>query len=159
MTTTKTNTVQEELESGNLNTLADALKKAGIARQLQIIKVVVTGLGADANPDITGALVKAAAEITGVTLETGEMLPPVGDVVSCRVTASATGASLGDYHMTDAGGTPLLPPGGAGVAVGVAALDNDGKTITFPNTITAFVLQYRPRAVNAPSTTEFAPSI
>lgn len=156
-TTTKTDTLQEVLEKADPNTIADALRKVGAARQLAIIKVVVTGLTAASAIDITTAAVKAAATITGVTLETGEQLPPIGDVTSLRVTASGTAGSLGTYGVSDAGGTAIVPPGGASAALGVALLSDDGKTLTFPNTITAFVLQYRPRSSNALSG-DFAPS-
>ena len=159
MTTTKTITVQEELDNANPNTLADALKKAGVSRQLGIIKAVVTALTATATPDITTAAVLAAAVVTGAVLETGELLPPIGDLVALRVTASGTAASLGTYILTDTGGTALLPPGGASAAVGIAKISDDGKTLTFPNTVTAFTLIYRPRSVVDISTTVYAPSV
>ena len=51
----------------------------------------------------------------------------------------------------------IVPPGGAGAAVGIARLSDDGKTITFPNTVTGFVLHYMPRAETALDT-QFDPS-
>ena len=94
----------------------------------------------------TSRAVKAAATITGLSLDTGEGLPPLGALTSLRVTASGTAGSLGTYILTDPSGTPIVPPGGASAAVGIAKISDDGKTITFPNTVTGFVLQYMPRA-------------
>jgi hypothetical protein len=39
--------------------------------------------------------------------------------------------------------------------MGIALLSDDGKTLTFPNTITQFTIQYIPRAENIGN--EFAP--
>ena len=148
MTTTKTATLQSILADANPNLLADALKKLGLGTLFAPIKVVVTGLAATATPDITGPLVKAAAVITGIDeLADGVNLPPLGSLLSLRVTASGTAGSLGTYIFTDAAGTAIVPPGGASVAVGIAEISDDGTTITFPNTVTAFVLEYTPRPV------------
>lgn len=35
---------------------------------------------------------------------------------------------------------------GAGANVGLALLSDDGKSLTFPTTVTAFVLEYVPRS-------------
>lgn len=148
-TTTETESLQKKLEKCDLNQLADALRLVGGKRHA-VIKIVVTSMTAIAAPDITGALVKAAAVITGIdALVAGELLPAVGEVISLRVTASGTATSVGSYIVSDAAETPLLPPGGASTAVGIAALADDGSTITFPNTITAFILTYKPRSVVA----------
>lgn len=158
VTSTKLESVQQKLAKSNPQDVADVLKKVGGKRHA-LIKVVVTGLAADDNPDITGALVKAAAVVTGIdALAVNEYLPPVGKVLSLRVTASATANSLGTYGVTDKDGAAIIPPGGPGAAMGIAKIDDAGKTITFPNTITGFVLQYEPRSETA-MTEEFAPSI
>jgi hypothetical protein len=62
---------------------------------------------------------------------------------------------LGLLFGSEAGGTAIVPPGGAGAAMGIALLSDDGKTLTFPNTITQFTIQYIPRAENIGN--EFAP--
>lgn len=147
MTVTKTNTLQEELESANPNTLADALRLCDLGKMLAPVKVVCTGLTAAASFDITTAAVKAAATVSGVTLETGEMLPAILSVTALRCTASGTANSVGSYIMSDAGGTAVSPTAGANV--GIALLSDDGKTITFPTTVTAFVLEYCPRSKTA----------
>jgi hypothetical protein len=142
MTTTKVETIQEVLEKADPNTLADALRRMGFGKMLNPIKIVCTGLTAAASFDITTAAVKAAATVTGLGLEAGENLPPIGDVVSLRVTASGTANSVGTYAITDSG--TLTPTAGANV--GLATLSADGKTLTFPSTVTAFVLTYQARA-------------
>jgi hypothetical protein len=145
-TSTGTESIQKVLEKGDLNDLSEALKKVGGKRH-SVIKVVVSGLTADINPDITGALVKAAATITGIdTLKDGEMLPPVGSILSLRVTAGT--AAAGDRIVTDVGGT---------ASATVATIDDTGEVITFEDVVTAFVLQYVPRSEIAP-TTLFAPT-
>jgi hypothetical protein len=45
--------------------------------------------------------------------------------------------------MTDTGGTAVSPTAGANV--GLAKISDDGTTITFPSTVTAFILEYVPR--------------
>jgi hypothetical protein len=146
MTTTKNETLRSVLNDSNLNEIDAALGKAKFGNMLSEVKVVVAGLTAAAAIDITTAAVKAAATITGLELASGENLPAVGVVKSLRVSASGTAASLGSYIASDPGATAIIPPGGASAAVGVALLSDDGKTITFPNTVTGFVLTYRPRA-------------
>lgn len=152
--TTKPLTLQQQLEKANPNELADALRRLGLGKLFAPIKVVIAGLTAAAAVDITSAAAKAAATITGIdALEDGELLPAIGACLTLRVTASGTAGSLGVYQLGDAGATPIVPPGGAGAAVGVATISDDGKTITFPNTVTGFVLEYTPRP-KVPVTTE-----
>jgi hypothetical protein len=145
MTTIADKTPREILDQSNLNELADALKKIKFGRQLSRIKVTFAALTAAAAVDITTAASKAAATISGITLATGENLPPIGVWQALRITASGTAGSLGAYLLADTGATAIVPPGGAGAAVGIAKLSDDGKTITFPNTVTGFVLEYFPR--------------
>jgi hypothetical protein len=144
-TTSKVSTFQRLLAKMDLNILADLFRKMKFGRTLGPVKVTVSGLTASAAPDITSAAVKAAGTIVGMDLETGENLPPIGRVISLRVVASGTAASLGTYGVTDTGGTAIIPPGGASAAMGIAKLSDDGTTLTFPNTVTGFVLVYYPR--------------
>lgn len=145
-TTTRDETFNTVLNQADLNEIADALRQMKFGDMCSPIKITVTGLTAASAIDITTAAVKAAATVVGKTLATGENLPAIGALLALRVTASGTGGSLGTYVFTDAGGTAIVPPGGASAAVGIAKISDDGKTITFPNTITAFVLEYMPRA-------------
>lgn len=149
MTTTADFTLQDLLDQANLNTLGDALHKVKLGHMFSRVKATVAALTATATPDVTTAAVKAAATISGITLATGENLPPIGQLISLRVTASGTAGSLGTYILTDSGGTAIVPPGGASAAVGIAKISDDGKTITFPNTVTAFVLEYYPAPYTA----------
>lgn len=144
---TKPQTLEEALKRANPNNIADMLKLLDVSKLFAPIKITVASLGAVAAVDITSPAVKAAiTELLGIgALPDGAFLPAIGSVLSLRVTASGTAASLGTYGISDAGGTPIVPPGGAGLAMGIATLSNDGKTLTFPNTITGFVLAYTPR--------------
>lgn len=148
MTTTKTNTLQEELELANPNTIADALKAAGLARQLASIKATFVGLASASAHDVTTAASRAAATVVGAVLETTEVLPPISPGCEVRVTAGA--AAAGPRQITDAGGT---------ASATVAKLSDDGKTLTFEAGVTAFVLVYRPASVNALDTSSFSNEI
>jgi hypothetical protein len=152
MTTTKELDYRKLGNDAHPQNVADFLRAVKLGNMLSVIKVTVTGLTASAAIDVTTAAVKAAATIAGVSLDTGENLPAIGNVVSLRVTASGTAGSLGVYGIGDDGATAIVPPGGAGAAMGIAKLSDDGKTLTFPNTITGFVLIYRPRAAVTMST-------
>jgi hypothetical protein len=153
MTTTRDVTYGELLDNANLGKLDATLQTVKLGQALSQVKVVATGLTGAASFDITTAAVKAASTITGIYLPDGTNLPPIGDVVSLRVTAAGTGTTVGPYAITDAGGTALPPttPGGSTV-VGLALLSDDGKLLMFPSAdVTAFVLTYRPRTAVAMS--------
>ncbi len=153
MTDTADITLQQVLDQANPNNLPDALRLVKLGHMFAPIKVVVTTLDADATVDVTSALVLADSVVTGITLADGEMLPAIGIVRSLRVTASGTAGSLGTYGITDPDGTAIVPPGGAGASMGIAELSDDGTTITFPNTVTGFVLTYIPRSYTDLDTT------
>lgn len=161
MTVTFPDTLQNELNDGNLTTIANIIKLMQLGTMLSPIKVTVTGLTATAAPVITTAAFYAAATVTGVPAANEEpaeaVLPAILAVRTLRVTASGTAASVGTYIVGDAGATPTLPTGGASAGVGIAALSDDGTTITFPNTITAFVLEYVARSA-VDLQTAFAPA-
>lgn len=158
MTVTKENTIQEEVERADLNTLADALRLVGLAVGAPVIRIVGTAVTATASFDLgdNADLIQSGVAITGIdALDTGETLPGVGALVALEVTASGTAGSVGSYVLGVDSATLLVPPGGANTAVGVARISDDGKTITFPNTVTGFELQYTPRTKTV-LTTEFA---
>lgn len=146
MTVTFVETLQKELDDANPTTLADALRQVRLGTLLTPLKRVFTGLTAAAAFDLT------AIDGTGEVVGAGNpnRLPAL-ITHTLRVTASGTAASLGTYIAGDAGATPIIPPGGASAAVGVATISDDGKTLTFPNTITGFVVEYIPRAAVAMS--------
>lgn len=150
MTTTRDVTYGELLDNANLGKLDATLQTVKLGQALSQVKVVATGLTGDASFDITSAAVKAASNITGIYLPDGTNLPPIGDVVSLRVTAAGTGTTVGAYAITDAGGTALPPT--TSTVVGLALLSDDGKLLMFPSAdVTAFVLTYRPRTAVAMS--------
>jgi hypothetical protein len=128
-TTTVVETLKNVLNEANPNKIADALAKIDLG-------TMFTATEFD-----TGAITGVA----GVTIPgNGALL-----VQSARVVTSAVPASVGTYLAGDSAVTPLLPPGGAGVAIGIATLSLDGKTITFPNTVTRAIIRYIPNPVVA----------
>lgn len=149
-TTTADITLQQIINRSNLNQLAAALSKVKLGNVLGSVKITVAGLGATATPIVTGAAVRAAATISGLDRGTNDNLPAIQTVKTLRVTTSGTANSVGSYVVSDAGGTALSPTAGANV--GLALLSDDGTTLTFPTTVTGFVLEYVPRPDTALST-------
>lgn len=148
MTTTAAQTLGTLLTQADPNTLADALRKVDLGNLLQMKEYD------------TGTITAVAA----VPLPEDALL-----VTSARVVTSGTAASVGTYLVGDSSVTPLLPPGGASVAVGIASAQGIAApgagltaggyitTVTFPNTVTRVVFRY----LAAPSvrlSTIFAPS-
>jgi hypothetical protein len=150
-TTTADITLQQILNRSNLNQLAAALSKVKLGNVLGSVKVTVAALTATATPQITGSAVRAASTtISGLDRDTNDNLPAIQTVKTLRVTTSGTANSVGSYAVSDAGGTALSPTAGANV--GLALLSDDGTTLTFPTTVTGFVLEYVPRPDTALST-------
>lgn len=145
MTTVQRKTIRQILDESDLNELADVFAALKIGKSLSRVRVVAAGLTAAAAFDITTAAFKALCTVTGYDLATGENLPPIGIPCSLQLVASGTAGSLGSYILGDVAATPAIPAGGASVTPGVARLSTDGKTITFPNTVTAFTFTYYPR--------------
>lgn len=134
-TTTVPVTLQQTLDVANPVDLADALRKVKLGTLLTPTVYTSGTIGA----------------IAAVPLPVAQ---PALVVMSARVLASGTAASVGTYMVGDAGSTPTLPTGGASAGVGIASLSADGSTITFPNTVTSVVVQYLPRSA-APITGGF----
>lgn len=128
-TVTKTESLKDALDQANPNRVADALAKAKLGTILTPLKKTYTGLASAAAHDLTDA-----AHGSG---------PAALSVATLRVTAGA--AAAGARYMTDAGGTASST---------VALLSDDGKTITFEGTVTAFVIEYIPRS-NTDMTSNF----
>jgi hypothetical protein len=143
-------TTRREMDAGNTNTLGSCASKAKLGTFMTQVKVVAAGLTAAASFDITTAAFKALSTINGIDLNTGENLPAMGRVLTLRVTASGTANSVGSYGLTDTGGTAVSPTAGANM--GIAKISDDGKTLTFLTTVTAFTLYYFPVAGTAMNT-------
>lgn len=138
-TTTAATTLKTTLTKADPNNVADALRKVDLGNLLQI------------KEHDTGTITAVAA----VPLPESALA-----VLSARVVTSGTAASVGTYLVGDSAVTPLLPPGGASTAVGIASaqgitapgagLTGTGRitTVTFPNTVTRVVFRY----IAAPST-------
>lgn len=137
-TTTLTKTLLMALDGALPGEFASAAERAKLGTRDTILKRAFT-ITASATADLTA--LDAAGETAGA-LNPNRL--PIKHCRSLRITASGTGASLGAYILTDSGGTAIVPPGGASAAVGVALISDDGKTITFPNTVTQFTVEYTP---------------
>lgn len=148
MTLSIVQALQAVLDRANPNDIPDALAKLKLGTLNKPLKRVFTGLTAAASFDLT--LIDGTGETAGV----GNVNRLGAAVINyLRVDASGTAASVGNYIPGPPTSTLLIPPGGANVAVGVARLSDDGKTLTFPNTVTGFTIMYMPRTL---SDAEFA---
>lgn len=161
VTATKSKTLQQTLNDGNLNEIANVIKKAKLGTMLRPLDVSFT-ITAAASLDLTSATAHAGATVNDGDIPEGYVasktnLPAANHVRSLRVIASGTAGSVGSYICGDPSATMIVPPGGASVAVGIARLSADGKTVTFPNTVTQFRIVYLPKADTALSA-DFAPS-
>lgn len=132
-TTTVSLTAREILDSGNPNKVGNVCKALKVGTQLSKIKATFASMTSAAGQDITTAANKALATVSGITLRTGENLPPIGQIVTCRVTAGT--AAAGARFVSDAGATPSTT---------VATLSDDGKTLTFEAAVTGIVVTYFP---------------
>lgn len=161
VTTTKTKTLQQSLDNGNLNEIANVIKRMKLGTMMRPLDVSFT-ITAAASLDLTSATARAGATVNDGDIPEGYVasktnLPPANVVRSLRIIASGTGASLGSYICGDPAASMIVPPGGASAAVGIARLSADGKTVTFPNTVTQFRIVYLPRAADALDSS-YAPS-
>lgn len=159
VTATKTRTIRDALNTSKEGEMDDALLKAQLGNMIVPLKYTIVGLAAAAAIDITSAALAAAAtpgpNSPALTRpdDISRLPPALGPhAVSVRVTAGA--ATAGPRFVTDAGGTPGAP--GAN-GPGIATLSDDGKTLTFEGNVTAFVLEYIPRAPVDLVNTLFAP--
>lgn len=156
MTTTVNNSPRLELNRAQPGRLPDVLREMKFGDMHAPIKVTVAGLTAGATFDITSQAVrdKVTAMVGRTPTPTfaagqPDLLPAIGHLVNLRVTAASAGTTVGTYVLTDAAGTPIVPPGGASAAAGIASLSDDGKTLVFPANVTGFILTYFPRAAVA----------
>jgi hypothetical protein len=132
VTTTATQTIKEVLNQAAPGQLPDALRKVQLGTMLTPIKLVKTGLSSAASFDITSAALGSNPAALGI--------------FTLRVTAGT--AAAGVRMIGDAGATPSAT---------VATLSDNGKTITFEDVATAFVMEYLPRPA-ADTTGAFANS-
>ena len=141
MTVSVATTFKSALNAARPGQLEDIFAKMKLGTMLTPLKRVFTGLTASATTDLT------ALDATGETV--GAANPnrlPALVIMYLRLDASGTAASIGNYIVGPPTSTLLVPPGGANVAVGVARISDDGKVITWPNTITGFTIQYIPQS-------------
>lgn len=141
-TNTKPRTLQVVLDEANPTEIADGLAQLDLGTVFTVLKRAFTGLTAAAAFDLT--LIDGTGETVGISNVNRR---PANLVRTLRCTASGTANSVGSYVVTDAAGTPTSPT--ASTIVGLATISDDGKTITFPTTVTAFVIEYMPLTVSA----------
>lgn len=144
-TAVRTDTNEIILNKADPNDLADVVRKMQMGSMLTPRKITFTGLTAAAAQDITTAAAFAAAAKSPALPSNQTTLPPILSVIAVRVTAGA--AAAGVRMVGDAGATPSAT---------VVALSDDGKTLTFEGTVTAFVLEYIARP-GTDMTAKFAP--
>lgn len=141
MTTTAPRTNKQVLTEAPPAEIADALRHADLGNMFTPIEVDSGTISAVAAVPLTGTVVGSSPTRT-VAADAALA------VLSAHVVTSDTAASVGHYLCSDSAATPLLPPGGANTAVGIASVqrnaDGSIKTVTFPNTVTRVVFQYLP---------------
>lgn len=130
------------------NTLLAALNKAGLTALSYLLGLVGLGDMLRGREEDSGTITASA---------TYELDYQAAAIQSIRVVTSGTAASVGTYFPGDPTVTPLLPPGGASTAVGIASVGTDRRTITFPNTVTRVIVVYNP--IKTPLSTTVAPEI
>lgn len=145
-------TLAKALEKADPNRLADILRIYGLGTHLSPQKYSWLGATGASAVNIASALF--LSQVTPgpftPTMPPGVTgLPPALLVSMLRVFTGASGV-VGQYMMTDPAGSLAYPAasGGAsgGVAPGFARLSDDGTTITFPQTVSGFVIEYVPRS-------------
>jgi hypothetical protein len=140
----------DAFQNGNPLDMASAAKRLGAGWMQTPLKIVVTGATASASWNLSdlrngqgGCTITSAKD--GTALPSGFAPPPLsGQPRSLRVTGSGTSTAVGDYHVTDSGGTMLDPPLMPNTAVGTARCSDNGNTLTFRVTVTGFTLIYMP---------------
>jgi hypothetical protein len=120
-TATVKETLKSALNEANLNKLAEILGAMDLGTMLTPTKLTKTGLTSASSFDITSAALGSNPAALAVNI--------------LRVTAGTAAAGL--RQIGDAGATPSAT---------VATISDDGKTITFEAAVTAFVMEYIPRA-------------
>lgn len=133
-TVTTPPTLQNKLDRAEPGNLADVLRQIKLGTMLTPTKKTLSALAASATHNITDAAHGSLAPILKVT--------------ALRVTGGAAAA-----------GVRIITDSAALAAATVAALSDDGTTLTFEDTVTGFVLEYIPRsAVDMTALSEFAPT-
>ena len=131
-------TPRDLLNSGAVGSVAQGAQAIKLGNMCSKIKVVVAGLtGAGltgASQNITTAAFLALATVTGISLKTGEILPAIGSITALGVAGGSTGAT----------GARTVAPAGFTASTTVAAISDDGKTLTFEASVAGFTLVYEP---------------
>lgn len=135
VTATHARTIQEVLNAGDANEIADALRKIRFGNMVTPLKRVFTGLSSAASFDLT------ALDAYGET--TGPSNPNRLAALAVNTLRVVTGTATGVRQVCDVGAT---------LSTSIARISDDGKTITFEAVITAFTIEYIPRPYTDPTT-------
>lgn len=153
-TQTFAHTLAVALAEANPNTLADALRAYSIGEHLSPQKWAFSTSPGATMWTITGATAYAGASPGSKTPALPiayNTLPAILAVGTLRVTDGVSGGQ-GMFIVGDAGATAqLLQVAGASGgqtlgAPGIARLSDDGTTLTFPEAVKGFIIEYIPRS-------------
>jgi hypothetical protein len=140
-------TVQNALDRAEPAKLADLVRELKLGSMLSPLNVTVTALGTPAAAiDLTDPATFAAATVNLGSPAYTKTLPPALMVVALRVVSGAGAAATGVREISDSGDTPTTA---------IATLSDDGKTLTFEDTVGDFVIVYVPRSDVDPVGTDF----
>ena len=131
MTTTSVDTIQSALDKANPNDVADCLHQVKLGTMVTPLKRVFTGVASSAIQDLT--LLDATGETTGVG--NPKRLPAL--IVNTLLVTAGAAAS---------GGRAVTSAGASAATSTFAKISDDGKVLTFDNTVTGFTIEYMPRA-------------
>jgi hypothetical protein len=135
MTTTVVPTLQQQLNNALPDELPDILRLMQFGNMVTPLKRVFTGLTSSATQVLT------QIDATGETV--GASNPNRLAALAVTALRTVTGGTPGARIVTDAGGTAGAP--GAN-GPGIALISDDGTTLTFEAAVTAFTIEYIPRA-------------
>lgn len=124
VTTTKADTLKDELNLADPNKLADAVAQLALGDMVAVQKDAITQSSASTVVLTSVTALKRAARM----------------IQSVRVTAGA--AAAGPRQITDAGGT---------ASTTVCLLSDDGATLTFEAGVTAATIVWIPRSKTSPT--------
>lgn len=143
-TATLNDTVQLEMDKGQLGTTANCVALMRLGSMNSLLKVTVAGYTAAATIDLTDPVVLALATVNVGYVRPGENLPAIGVLKTLQVTGASANTEIGSYVVTDAAGTTVAPTNAT--ILGVATITDDGKTLGFSGSITDLVIEYYPVA-------------
>ena len=164
--TTAAEPLQGELDAASVTTLADLLRQVKLGSMLTPVQATVTGItsaGTTTPINITNGAAAAAGNLGGGTVVltnapsggtysgttaivggTGNTLPPI--LVPIAMSDQAGGYACIVTTPKNTGGSAMTAVSASSTYPGVVLLSTDGKSLTFGNVQTGFVIDYIPRS-------------